>query len=207
MYRSLIPVTLELLQDSAFDLEAWIRDQLITRLGRGTNVHFTTGNGTTQPKGFIPGSARPASPLASATSISTDDLVEPRALGRPGLPQGPSVGWQFNDGTLKVLKKLKDTQNRPLWLPGFAVKEPDTILATRTSSTRTWPRAGVEQVARVRRLVEVHGPRRAQPAHHPRERALHRNGQIGFFLFSRHGSNVLDAGTDPIKHLTHPSPD
>jgi hypothetical protein len=23
------------------------------------------------------------------------------------------------------------------------------------------------------------------------------NGQIGFFLFSRHGSNVIDAGTDP----------
>jgi hypothetical protein len=30
-------------------------------------------------------------------------------------------------------------------------------------------------------------------------------GSVAYFLFSRHGSNVLDAGTDPIKHGTHPS--
>ena len=33
------------------------------------------------------------------------------------------------------------------------------------------------------------------------------SGQIGFYAFSRHDGDIVDAGTDPIKHLTHPSPD
>src|SRR4029077_3549940 len=112
MYRTIIPVTLELLQDSAFDIEAWIKEQCITRLGRGTNQHFTTGNGTTQPKGFIPGSSSGVT-AASATSVSTDDLINLEHSVDPAYRKGASVGWQFNDGTLKVIKKLKDTQNRP----------------------------------------------------------------------------------------------
>jgi hypothetical protein len=64
------------------------RGQLITRLGRGTNVHFTTGNGTTQPKGFIPGSSSGVTG-SSADLDQTDDLynlstrsIRPTARGR-----------------------------------------------------------------------------------------------------------------------------
>lgn len=207
MYRSIIPITLEMLQDSAFNLEAWIKEQLVIRLGRGTNVHFTTGNGTTQPKGFIPGSSSGVT-LASATSISTDDLVNLEHSVDPAYRTGASVGWQFNDGTLKTLKKLKDTQNRPLWLPGFAVKEPDTILgykyvinqdmaavqaSNKSIAFGDWSKFMIRDVRNplIVRANELYIA----------------NGQIAFFLFSRHGSNVLDAGTDPIKHGTHPSPD
>lgn len=207
MYRTIIPVTFELLQDSAFDLEAWIREQCITRLGRGTNVHFTTGNGTTQPKGFIPGSSSGVT-AASATSVSFNDLVDLEHSVDPAYRGNPSVGWQMKDSTLKVIKKLVDSQLRPLWLPGIAVHEPDTILGYKyvINQDMAAVQASNKSIAfgdwAKFMIRDVRNPMiiRANELYLT-------TGQVAFFLFSRHGSNVLDAGTDPIKHLTHPSPD
>ena len=50
-YRSLVRVSLELLQDSAFDLEAYIARKLGIRLARGFNAHATTGTGRNGPPG------------------------------------------------------------------------------------------------------------------------------------------------------------
>lgn len=206
MYRSFLPITLEMLQDSAFNLEAEIRRVLTEQVARGTNVHFTTGNGTTQPKGFIPGSSSGVTG-SSATSITFSDLVDLEHSVDPAYRTGPSVGWQMADSTLKIIKKLVDSQNRPLWLPGIATREPDTILGYRyvinqdmapvAASNKSlafgdWSKFLVRDVRNplIVRANELHIG----------------NAQIGFYIFSRHGSNVLDAGTDPIKHLTHPSP-
>lgn len=207
MYRSFLPVTLELLQDSAFDIESWIRTAMAVRLARGTNVHFTTGNGTTQPGGFIPGSSSGVT-AASATSVSFNDLVDLEHSVDPAYRVSPSCAFQFKDATLKVLKKLIDSQNRPLWLPGIAVKEPDTILgypyvinqdmASIAASNKSiafgdWSKFWIRDVSgmQIVRANELHI----------------QSGQVGFYLFSRHDSAVMDAGTDPLKHLTHPSPD
>ena len=207
MYRSLLPMTLEFMQDTAFDMEAWVMSALTEMVARGTNAHFTTGNGTTQPKGFIPGTNSGVT-FAAATSISFNDLVNLEHSVDPAYRRGPSVGWQFNDGTLKTIKKLVDSQSRPLWLPGIAVKEPDTILgykyvinqdmaaiqaSNKSMAFGDWSKFLIRDVRNplIVRANELYIG----------------NGQIGFFIFSRHGSNVLDAGTDPIKHGTHPSPD
>jgi HK97 family phage major capsid protein len=50
----MVQVSLELLQDSAFDIEAYLKEQFVIRLGRITNSHFTNGSGVSQPKGIIP---------------------------------------------------------------------------------------------------------------------------------------------------------
>lgn len=206
MYRSFLPITLELLQDSAFDMEAWVRSAMATRLARGTNVHFTTGNGSTQPHGFIPASSSGVT-AAAATSVGFADLADLEHSVDPAYRTGPNVGWQFADGTLKIIKKLVDSQNRPLWLPGIAVREPDTILgykyvinqdmAAVAASNKSvafgdWSKFWIRDVSNM--LIV-----RANEKHIDQ-------GMIGFYLFSRHDSALIDAGTDPIKHLTHPSP-
>lgn len=206
MYRSLLPITFELLQDSAFSMEAWTMEQLVTRLARGTNVHFTTGNGTTQPKGFMTAASSGVTG-SSATSISTDDLIDLMHSVNPAYRKGPAVSWQMNDATLKVLKKLKDSQNRPLWLPGFAVKELDTILgfpydinqdmADVQASNRSLAFGDFSKFL----VRDVRSPLIVRA----NEKFIDQ-GMIGFYIFSRHGSVTLDAGQDPIKYLTHPSP-
>lgn len=206
MYRTLCLASIELLQDTAFDLDSFIRGIVAERVARGTNRHFTVGNGSTQPQGFIPGGSSGVTG-SSATSISTDDLVDLEHSVDPAYRASPKAGWQMADGTLKILKKLKDSQNRPLWLPGFAVREPDTILgykyginqhmAAVAASNKSlafgdWSKYWIRDIGQ---LLIV------------RANELHiANGQVGFYVFSRHDGKVVDAGTDPLKHLTHPSP-
>ena len=53
-YRTpIIPVSQELLQDSAFNLDTILSDLLVESFGRGANEHLTTGTGTGQPKGLV----------------------------------------------------------------------------------------------------------------------------------------------------------
>lgn len=206
MYRTMCLASFELLQDTAFDLDGFIRGIVAERVARGTNRHFTTGNGSTQPQGFIPGGSSGVTG-SSATSISTDDLVDLEHSVDPAYRTGPKVGFQMADSTLKILKKLKDSQNRPLWLPGFAVREPDTILgykyginqhmapvaaSNKSLAFGDWSKYWIRDIGQ---LLIV------------RANELHlQNGQVGFYVFSRHDGKVVDAGTDPLRHLTHPSP-
>jgi HK97 family phage major capsid protein len=114
----LVLVSMELLQDSFFDIGTILRDLLAERIGRITNTHFTTGNGTTQPQGVVTGASQgKVGIVGQTTSVIYDDLVDLEhsvdPLYRPG------AIFMMNDSTLKVIKKLKDTAGRPIWMPGL----------------------------------------------------------------------------------------
>lgn len=75
-YRTpIIPVSLELLQDSAFDLDSLLSGLLAESFGRGINEHLTTGSGSSQPKGIVwpPRSVqqKPPQPPSRSTTLST----------------------------------------------------------------------------------------------------------------------------------------
>ena len=122
-----VAVSLELLQDSEFDIEAYIVALLGQRLGRITNRHFTVGAGDKQPRGVV--TAAPVGKAAATGQVATvtlDDLIDLEHSVDP--VYRAAAKWMFHDGTLRKLKQLKDTTGRPLWLPGLAVNAPDTIL-------------------------------------------------------------------------------
>ena len=206
MYRTLCLVSLELLQDSAFNLETFVRQFIAERVARGTNRHFTVGNGSTQPNGFIPASSSGVT-AASATSVSYADLVDMEHSVDPAY-RTLGCSWQFADGTLKILKKLLDADNRPLWVPGMAVREPDTILGYRYNINQHMAAVAASNKSVGFGLFSKYWIRDVAQMLIVRANELHiGNGQIGFYAFSRHDGDIIDAGTDPIKHLTHPSPD
>jgi HK97 family phage major capsid protein len=206
MYRTLCLASLELLQDSAFNLEAYIRDWIAERFARGTNRHYTTGNGSTQPHGFIPASSSGVT-AASATSVGFNDLVDLEHSVDPAYRSNPSVAWQMADGTLKIIKKLVDSQNRPLWLPGIAVREPDTILGYKYAINQHMAAVAASNKSLAFGDWSKFIIRDVMSMLIVRANELHiGNGQIGFYAFFRTDSKMLDAGTDPVKHLTHPSP-
>lgn len=49
----LVKASLELLQDSAFDVEDWLAGLFGERFGRGLEAYFTTGSGSSQPTGIL----------------------------------------------------------------------------------------------------------------------------------------------------------
>jgi HK97 family phage major capsid protein len=115
----LVLVSMELLQDSFFDVEKILRDLLAERIGRITNTHFTTGTGTGQPQGVVTGAGLGKQGIVGqTTSVIYDDLVDLEhsidPLYRPG------AIYMMADSSLKVIKKLKDTAGRPIWQPGLS---------------------------------------------------------------------------------------
>lgn len=122
-YRSLVRVSLELLQDSAFDLEAYVARKLGIRLSRGFNGHASTGTGTGQPQGLFNATVGAGigftAPTGQATSWNYTSLVNIEHSVDPDYRA--RARWMFNDAVLQSLKNQLDTTNRPIWMPDYAV--------------------------------------------------------------------------------------
>src|SRR4030042_782542 len=68
-----VRISIQLLQDSAFNLETWLATALGRRIGRITNRPYTTGNGTTQPEGIL--TAAPAGVTEADIDLDYFDLI------------------------------------------------------------------------------------------------------------------------------------
>jgi HK97 family phage major capsid protein len=133
----LVKVSMELLQDSAFDLEAFLIATFATRLGRILNNHLTVGTGTGQPTGILTAALAGGRSVVAvgsltndgtggANTIGSDDLVSLEHSVDPWYRAG--ARWLMHDSTLRQLKVLKDKYGRPLWLDSTRDGQPATIL-------------------------------------------------------------------------------
>lgn len=123
---TLIKVSEELLQDSAFGLEAYLANEFARRIGAAEETAFATGNGVGKPLGFV-ADAEIGVTAASATAITSDELLDLfHALKRPYRPR---ANWLMADATAKAIRKLKDSTNQYIWQPGLQAGQPDTLLS------------------------------------------------------------------------------
>jgi len=199
----LVLVANQLLQDSAFNLESFLAQKLGTRIARITNLHFTTGDGASKPTGVVTASTLGFQGTSGeTTSLIIDDLIELEHSVDPAYRS--NARFMMHDTTLKIIKKLKDSQNRPLWLPGYAVKEPDTIngYAYEINQQMAVPAANAKSILFgdfknyfIRRVAGVQVLRLV-------ERYADFN-QTGFLAFQRWDGQLVDAGTHPIKYFQH----
>lgn len=122
-----ITVSNELLRDAAFDLESFLRKAFVTRIGRIQNTEFTVGTGTTMPVGLFNGiAAGVTAATGGATSVSYNNLVDLIHSLDPAY-RGDAK-FMFHDTTLAAIRKLVDTQNRPLLGLGINGGDPNQIL-------------------------------------------------------------------------------
>jgi HK97 family phage major capsid protein len=128
MYTSkLVRVSLQLLQDNAFGLEAWLANALGARIGRVQNRHFTVGTGVGQPDGIVT-SASVGVTAAAVAAITYDELVDLTESLDPAYLAGGNVRFMMSQAARKTLRKLKDSQNRPLWEPSLQAGTPDSLM-------------------------------------------------------------------------------
>lgn len=128
-YTSLrVKVSHALAQDTGFDLEALLARALGRRIGRAQNPHFTTGNGSSQPEGFV-SSGRIGATTAAATAILYDELVDLEHSVDADYREDPDAcAWQFHDNVWKYIKKIRDDADRPIWTPPTATGERPRLL-------------------------------------------------------------------------------
>ncbi|MFF5001706.1 phage major capsid protein [Streptomyces phaeochromogenes] len=121
-----VRLSLQLLQDSAFGLEAWVPKKLGERIGRRAARAWTTGTGVDQPEGITTNAVVGKTGAGGqTTSIIYDDLVDIEHSVDVAYRAGAQ--YLMHDLMLKVIRKLKDSQQRPLWQPIPAPGFPATI--------------------------------------------------------------------------------
>jgi HK97 family phage major capsid protein len=123
-----VQISMELLQDSAINVEQFIGELLGERLARRVNSELTVGDGTGDPLGIVAASAA-GKTSASATLFTADEIIDLLHSVDPAYRASPKCRFQFNDGTLAQIRKLKDGQGQYLWQMGdIRVGEPGRLL-------------------------------------------------------------------------------
>jgi HK97 family phage major capsid protein len=141
MYTSkLVRVSLQLLNDNAFDMESWLARKLGERIGRAQNAHFTTGTGTSQPEGVQTNAVvGKTGATGQVTTVTYDDLIDLIHSVDPAYRLGGRAGWMLHDTTLSAARKLKDSQQRPLWEPSVQAGVPDALLGYKYTVNQDMP--------------------------------------------------------------------
>ena len=199
-----IRVSEELLQDDAVGIEGVIREAMAERLGRIVNEHLTTGTGSGQPNGIVTASAE-GFEAAALGAITFDDMIELFHSVDPAYRSSGQLAWMFNDATLKLLRKIKDSEGNYIWQPADArTGAPSTILDVPFAINQDMADVGASAKSVVFGAMDRYIVRRV------REFALKRLVeryaefyQVGFLGFGRFDGELLD--TAAVKHLVHPA--
>lgn len=110
-------VSVELLQDAAFDVAGFVSDKLGERIARIQAQHLVKGSGSGQPKGLIHGLT--GIELGDDTKgVTYDDLVNFIHSVDPAYRDG--AVFAFNDKSLATIRKIKDSHGDPIWRPSTA---------------------------------------------------------------------------------------
>lgn len=124
--------TQKLLDDAAFNVEAWLSGKVSEKFVRDEATAFVTGDGVAKPQGLLSyadgTSFNQVQQVETAGSgvITGDDLIDlAYALKEAYLANS---SWLAKRSTVKAFRKLKDSQGRYLWEPGLNGATQATIL-------------------------------------------------------------------------------
>ena len=126
-----------LLDDSAFDLEAWLAERIAEKFSRFEAAAFVNGNGVERPRGILNytavanatwtwGNIGYIPSLAAATITNIDPFVD--LVYSLGSQYRAGASFVMNSKTTAIVRKLKDADGRFLWSDGCAAGEPARLL-------------------------------------------------------------------------------
>lgn len=197
----LVKVSVELLQDSYFDLEAYIVQEFARAFGAAEEEAFCIGTGTGQPTGIFNATngGHVGVNAGSATAITLDNLLD--LIYALKAPYRKNAKFLMKDTTVSAIRKLKDNNGAYLWQPSVQANQPDKLLGydLYTSPYAPEPAAGALPIAfgdfhnywiadrtgrTVQKLIELYAG----------------NGQVGFIATERvDGKIILPEGIQLMK--------
>jgi HK97 family phage major capsid protein len=204
----IITIPIELLQDSQIDVVTLVQKRMRDRIGRIQNLKFSQGSGTGEPWGLSVAAAVGKTGTTGQTlTVIYDDLVDlVDSIDIAYLAEGP-LTWNFSQALRKVVRKIKDTQGRPIWTPsyqaGIAGEFSDQLLGypVNINNDMPVPAASAKSMSfgqhskyLIRDAMDVTLFRFDDSAYMSK-------GQVGFLAWARAGGNLLD--TAAVKTYQH----
>jgi HK97 family phage major capsid protein len=141
--------TQKLLDDASINMEAWLASKVSEKFARDEANAFVVGNGVNKPRGFLTYSSGTTLPgtierfdtgvngAFAATPNGGDVLIN--ALYGLKQQYRANSTWFMNRATLKLTRKLKDTDGAYLWSPGIAAGQPASLLGYPVASFEDMP--------------------------------------------------------------------
>lgn len=131
----MIRISRDLVRRSMQGVVAEVQSEMARDAGETMEDGYLTGSGAQQPLGVFTPSADGISvsrdvPTLSATSITSDGLVDAKFALKSQYRTGllGAIRWLFHRDAVKIISKLKLSDNQYLWQPGLQQGQPDTLL-------------------------------------------------------------------------------
>jgi HK97 family phage major capsid protein len=132
------PVTQRLLDDSRFDMGAFVVERASDRFARTEGTAFVTGSGVAQPKGFLTYATDSAADFTrdhsklqyvvsgSGSAVTFDGIKSLYWTMRA--PHRANASWLMSSATASQVDTIKDGQGRYIWRDSIAADVPPTLL-------------------------------------------------------------------------------
>ena len=141
--------TQKLLDDASINMEAWLASKVAEKFARDEANAFVVGNGVNKPRGFLTyssGTTLPGTIERFDTGVNGAFAAAPNGgdvliNALYGLKQQyrANATWFMNRATLKLTRKLKDSDGAYLWSPGIAAGQPASLLGYPVASFEDMP--------------------------------------------------------------------
>lgn len=139
---TIIKVSEELLNDSAFDLENYFASEFARRIGDKEEDAFFNGNGEKKPLGILAdkGGAEVGVTAASGTAITAEEIIS--LFYSVKAPYRKNAIWVFNDATMAAIRKLKGNDGQFLWQKALHEGDHETLLGKPVFTSPFMPEIG-----------------------------------------------------------------
>lgn len=121
----LVKVSVELLADSMFNLEAYLATEFARAMGVAEEEAFCIGTGTGQPSGIFTANGGQVGTTTGGAAITFDDVIN--LVYSLKTPYRRNAVFLTNDSTVSAFRKLKDSNGQYLWQPALAQGQPDRL--------------------------------------------------------------------------------
>lgn len=159
-------VSQKLLDDAAWDSEAWLAAKVADRFARAENNAFVLGDGVTKPRGFLTlttvaenaaldfsalkqigyiktgvNNAFPAIPTTSAPTAQGNPIIDLIYSLKSVYRESPGTAFAMHRTTFAAVRKLQDALGNYIWQPGLA-GQPSTLAGYAVAEFNDMPQLG-----------------------------------------------------------------
>lgn len=188
-------------------MNTWLPRKLGERVGRILNQHFTTGTGTGQPDGIVTSATvgvTGTGSLATTGGISYDNIVDLIEALDPAYGGQDGLQFMFHQSVRAALRKLKDSQGRPLWEPSLQAGAADQFagysyiinndMATLATNSKSLLFGAIDQAYVIRLVTGLQTMRLTE--------RYADYLQVGFLAFQRADGTLQDANAVRVFQTT-----
>lgn len=138
-----------LLDDAAFDVESWYTNSVAEKFADEEENAFLTGNGSKKPKGILgytfttdaDGSRDLGKIQKISGGLTFDSILSVYYALRQVYRRQGDCAWLMNGATIEALRKIKDEQNRYIWVDNIANGMAGSLLGCPVYESRFMPGA------------------------------------------------------------------